>query len=298
MNAPISGAEQTALSVTLNMTDDVRRQLQQGETALVQARKYEIVCPGDAQLVAEEMNGYKRTIVRLEDLRKGFLKPAQEIIENAKSLFNPAIDSLKGAEQHCKRLLGDWDAKERTRIEAERQAAEATARKARQEAEAKAAAERARAEELAREERRKAAEAEERRRKAEAEGNARAAAAAAAEAAKATEKAAAAVENGEARATQLHLEAAAVASAAPVLERAKVAGASMRDNWVARRKDGVSAENAKSQIVAACAARPDLLGLLELNEGAINKLAKALKTSLNVPGYEARNEPIVSGSRK
>jgi hypothetical protein len=288
-----------ALSVALVMTDDIKAKLQEGEGALAGVKGYEITDHDTANAVAEEMNGYKRAIVKLEDLRKGFLRPAQEIIENAKSLFNPAIEGFKGAEAHCKLLLAGWSDKEQKRIAMANALREEAARKVRQEAEREAAAARARAEEAAAEARRKAQEAETARQKALAEGNARAAAAAAAEKAKQDERARSAVENGEAKAQEAHLIAAAQAAAAPVAEQQKVSGTSMRSNFVAVLLPNTTEEQAKAMIVEAIVkGRTDLLGLLDLNTGAINKLAKALKTAMIVPGYEAVDQPIVAGQRR
>jgi hypothetical protein len=298
-----------SLSVALVMTDDIKAKLQEGEGALAGVKGYEIANHDTAAAVAGEMNGYKRAIVKLEDLRKGFLRPAQEIIDNAKALFNPAIDGFKAAEAHCKTLLAGWDDKERKRIALENALREEAARKIRQEAEREAAVVRARADEAAAEARRKSEEAEAARRKALAEGNARAAATAAAEKAKQDERERAARENGEAKAQEALLAAAAQVAAAPVVEQAKVAGASMRDKWVA--KILVTDMEAKRLIVAAAAGvaivdgkrtlvspRPELLGVLDLGGPAIRKQAESLHEAFNIPGFEAVNEPIVAGSRK
>jgi len=287
------------LSVTLSFTDEIRQKLREGEGALAVAEAYEIDSPDMAQVAADELTTVKGAIVKIEELRKGFLEPAKKIIDNANALFNPALDGYRAAESTLKQRLAGWSEREKQRIALENARREEEARKARQEAEAKAAAERARAEQQAAEERRKAEEAEARRKQAEAEGNARAAAAAAAEVAKAQERAAAAVENGEAKAVEAHLSAAAsVVEAAPVVQ-AKIAGVQMRDNWSAELRSGTTPDQAKILIVQeAAAGRMDLLGIIEINESALNKLAKALKTNFNVPGYAAKNTPIVAGSRK
>jgi hypothetical protein len=300
MNTAVLETRPASLSVALVMTDDIKAKLQEGEGALAGVKGYEITDHDTAAAVAGEMNGYKRAIVKLEDLRKGFLRPAQEIIDNAKALFNPAIEGFEAAEAHCKTLLAGWDDKERKRIALENAQREEAARKIRQEAEREAAAIRARAEEAAAEARRKAQEAEAARVKALAEGNARAAAAAAAEKAKQAERERAAVENGEAKAQEAHLAAAAQVAAAPVVEQAKVAGTSMRDKWVAELAPGVAdVAAAKAMIVEAIGkGRTDLLGVLDVNESAIRKMAEGLMKAMSVPGFVAVNRPIVAGSRK
>lgn len=284
------------MSVVLVMDDTVRTQLRQGENALTAAQAYVIDCQEVAQLVSDERIGLAKRIDAIKAVQKKYIEPAQQIIENAKEMFNPAIKALTDARDYLGKSLLSWDQQEKARIARETAEREAAERKVRQEAEAKAAAERARAEEKAREERRKAAEAEEARRKALAEGNARAAAAAAAEAAKANERAEAAIEDGNAKAMQAQV--ATIAMAAPVQEPVKLAGSSVRDNWVAKLHQGMTEDDAKALIVNEAVSNPQLLGLLKLDMPAINKLAKALKKAMQVPGFTAVNEQTLAGSRK
>ena len=285
------------MSVVLHMTDDIRGQLMQGERALHVAEAFEIDSPEMAQAASDERASMASKIDRIKVLRKGFLAPAQQIMDNANALFNPAIQSLEAG----RKLLGDrllsWQLKEKQRIELENAEREARERKERQEAEARAAAEAARAAEIARKAEREAQEAEERRKAAEAEGNTRAAAAAAAEAARAQEKAAAAIENGEAKASMAHMAVPAVTTK-PAAAPAKIAGSTMRENWVAVLDKGVTEDDAKLLIVKAAVDNPMLLGLLKVDTSAINKMAKALKGQMRVPGYTAVDQPILAGSRK
>ena len=287
---------QDDLSVVLVMDDSVRAQLNQGEKAMSLAQAYVIDCQEVAQLASNERTELAKRIDAIKAAQKKYIEPAQQIIENAKEMFNPAIAALTEARDFLGNSLLAWDQQEKARIARENAEREAVKRKARQEAEAKAAAERARAEEKAREERRKASEAEEARRKALAEGNARAAAAAAAEAAKANERAEAAIEDGNAKAMQAQV--AVTAMAAPAVEQAKVAGSSVRDNWVAKLNQGLTEDDAKALIIKESVTNPQMLGLLKLDTAAINKLAKALKAAMSVPGYTAKNEPLMAGSRK
>jgi hypothetical protein len=297
MSAVLQEVPPQDLSVTLAVTEDIRRELQQTGRATAAATALIIDSPDMAQIAADEMNECKHRITRVEALYKGFIEPAKKIIAHAQSIFNPRLEDDRNAEVIYKQKIGAWQEVERKRIAVENAEREAAARKIRQEAEAKAAAEQARAAQQAAEARRKQQEAEEAQRKAQAEGNARAAAAAAAAAAKAQEQANQALENGAARAQQVQLEAAAQVSVAPVAEQVKIAGAQMRDNWVAvlSAKDE---DEAKAMIVAAVAARPDLLAYLTVNTKAINQSAKAQKKAMNIPGYVAENQPIVAGSRK
>lgn len=284
------------LAVQLSMPAETQATLRQYEGTRHVAEAYEIDSPEMAVEANNELRSIKASLKRLEELRKGFVAPAMQIVENARALFNPAIAGLTEGEKILKAKLLAWQQAEDRRIEEENRRIEEAARKARQEAEAKAAAERARADQQAAEANRKAQEAEEARRKAEAEGNARAAAAAAAEAAKQAERAAAAVENGEARAQVVQLQAAAaapVATAAPV----KLAGLSYRDNWIAILAVNTTETQAIQKIAAALADRPELVALLKLDMSAATKMAKALKENFRVPGLAAENQKQVA-SRK
>lgn len=296
MSAVLQQAKPADISVILHMDDSLQKQITQSEGALTLAQAFVIDSAEMAQLAADERRDLARRIDALKEARKKFLAPAQEIIENAKALFNPGIAALEGAREFIGNNLLEWDRQEKARIAAENAEREAQARKARQEAEAKAAAERARADEIAAAERRKAAEAEERRKKAEAEGNTRAAAAAAAEIAKANEHAQAVQENAAVAATEMLVSA--VAAAPPAVAAVKVAGSSVRENWVAELKPLVTEDHAKALIVSGCVSNPQLLGLLKLDTSAINKMAKALKKAMDVPGYVAVDKPQLAGSRK
>ncbi len=284
------------LSVHLHMDESLRSELSRAENSLAVAESFEIDCPEMAQMVATERTKLAQRIDRVKALRKGFLEPAEQIINNAKALFDPAIHALESSRNLLGTRLLAWDQAERARIAKENAEREAQARKARQEAEAKAAAELARANEIAAASRRQAQEAEEARRQAQAEGNARAAAAAAAESAKAMERAQAAQENATANAIRAQVEAAA--AVVPVATVAKIAGTSVRDNWVAELKVNISEPQAKAMIVKDAISNPQLMGLLKVDLPAINKLAKALKNAMSVPGYEAVNKPTLAGSRK
>ena len=296
MNAASEKPEATALSVVLKMDDATRAQLAQSEGALEVAKAYEIVDAASAELANTELRQQISALARIEEVRKGFVAPARQIIEHAQALFNPGIEGRKGAIAYLKNLLGVWTQKEQERVAAERRAAEDAARKARAEAEAAAAAARAKAEQEAAEMRRQAAEAEERRKKLESEGKAKEAAKAAAEAARKEEEARARQQEGEVKAGQAILAAAAVSSSQPaVVEAAAPAGFGTRDNWqVELERDEAYAI---AQIAAILPTKPELIGLLKLDLSAANKMAKALKKAMNVPGLRVVNNPT-SVSRK
>ena len=296
MSAVMQKQEDQNLSVVLTMDEATRDMLRTADGALVVAQEYVIDCPEMAQAASNERTDLAIRIDAIKMRRKKFIEPAQQIIANAEELFNPAITALTEARDMLGTGLLEWDRKEKVRIAKEKEERDAAERKARQDAEAEAAAARARAKEKADEENRKAREAEEARQKALREGNARAAAAAAAAAATAIERANAAIEEGEAKATQAQV--AVVAAAAPVAAPVKIVGTSVRENWVPVLKQGVTEEAAFEQIIQAAATDQQLCGLLKLDQPALNKLAKALKGAMRVPGYTAKDVSTLAGSRK
>jgi hypothetical protein len=297
------------LQVSLPVTAELRQQLTPAGVIAV-AESYTIDCPEMADMANTELRQVKARWKALDEMRKKFVEPARQMIANAQEMFNPALEQYAAAESIYKRKLTDWQNAEAARIQAENRKREEEARLARQKAEQEAAAARARAEEQAKEQRRQEEAARERQRQAEAEaerlrkeGDAaaaaaqtRAAQAAAAAAAAAAEKAVAVVENGNAKAAEAVMSAAAAAPVA--VAQAKVSGFSMRDNYIAEFAPGHDLADAKAAIVKAIGeGRTDLLALIELDMSAANKLAKALKQAMNVPGLVAVNRPVAA-SRK
>lgn len=288
------------LSVSLTMTPELAGELQREQGALALAQAYVIDGPEMAQEANKQLQLVKGRITRLKELKGGFIAPAKQIIANAESLFDPAIQANQQAEHHLKSALLTFQVEEERKAEEARRARDAEERRQRQEADAKAAAERARAEEQAREARRQAEEAEAARRKAEAEGNVRAAAAAAAEAAKATARADAAIENGEAKAQQAQLTAAAAQSQVEAPAPTALGGFSKRDNWVAELAVANDEEalrlivSAVTGIEPAKFVRPDLLAGVKLDWPTWNRLAKGLKKQMSVPGLRSVNKPIAA----
>lgn len=287
------------LTASLVMTQEQYAEIQREQGALEVARAYKI--EGTVEEQAElagaanlELQSVKRRIAIIEQHKDNFIAPAESIIASAKALFNPGLESLRGAETTLKAELTDYTARERTRIADEKRKAEDAARLARQKAEQEAAAARARAEQEAQQRQREADEAEKRRLAAVAEGNDRAAKAAAAEKAKAEEQVRSAIETGEAKAQTAQLAASAAAPTRRGSSAAPLKGFSTRDNWGAEMLPGFDDLAVKVAMVEAIATqgRADLLALLQLDMSACNKLAKALHEQMNVPGLAAKNNPI------
>ena len=154
MSAVMQKQEEQNLSVVLTMDDTTRDMLRQADGALVVAQEYVIDCAAMAQAASNERTSLAMRIDAMEKRRKKFIEPAEQIIANAKELFNPAIKALTAARDMLGSGLLEWDKKEKARVAKEKEEREAAERKARQEAEAAAAAARARAKEKADEENR------------------------------------------------------------------------------------------------------------------------------------------------
>lgn len=305
MSAVLEQTDAEEIRVSMQLTPEIRREIAQtGALAIAQA--YEVDCSEIAQALADERNAWAKRIDRLETMEKEALSPAKKMLSDmrawADKWFGPAKADLTAARGLAGEKLLTWEKQETARIAAENAVREAEARRIRQEAEAKAAVERARAEEVARETRRKVQEAEEALRKAQAVGDARAASRAAVAAARAAESERAVIENGEAKAQQAQLQAAAQIFAMPQVEAVKIEGQALKDNWVAELRPGVTMDQAKREIAVAIAGGDgSLLPLVDLNmaaRGPLNKLAAALKGAMNVPGFVAVNRQTLSGSRK
>ena len=108
--------EALPLSVNLAIPDKTRSRLKTFETAFDMVKDYTITDADTAAAVASEMNAYLRSIDELEVLRKKHIAPGLQVIQNAKDLFDPAINGLIAAKDFCKNLLSGWDVKERARV--------------------------------------------------------------------------------------------------------------------------------------------------------------------------------------
>ena len=276
---------QPEFSAVVRITPEVQSQIAASNGLLEKVRGYVIASNEQAQIVNVDLQSIKAAAKNLDGIRKSIVLPLDTARTNAQAFFVPALNVLKEAEDHCKRLLLGWQEKlDAERREAQRKADEEQ-RRIRQKQEAEAAAARAKAEEQAREARRKADEAEAARQKALAEGNARAAAEAAARAAKEQERAAAVLESAEAK-IALAEQTAPVIMAAPIAAP-EIRGFSSRTVWKARVTD-------KAALIRAAADRPDIAALLLVDDKAANRLAGALKSALNVPGLEAYEEKLAT----
>lgn len=285
------------ITVKIELTDAARAAMTANGTAIRLAESYVVDCHQVAGQAANEILLFNKQIAGIKLVYADLAKEPKATLEKLKAWFVPGVKEREQAIDIIKSRLKTWDEQERNRIALENQQRQQEQDRIRREAEAKARAEQERANQIARDKQAEADRQEANRKQAEAEGNTRAAAAAAAAKGKAEQEAAAATHVGQQKAEAHHLAAATAATAAPV-EQVKIAGTTMKDNWVAKLKPDVSEAEAKKLIVAAVATNPMLLGVINIDEGALNKLAKGLHEAFDVPGYVAVNDRIVAGKRK
>lgn len=286
------------ITLSIKLTDAVRSAMLANGAATRLAESYMIDCHEVAESAASDILVLNRQIAGIKTIKDDLEKEPKSTLAKIRAWFVPGITEREEAIDIIKSKLKGWDAQERTRIAVENKQREEAAAKIRREAEARSRAEEERAQQIARDKQREADEQEAKRKQAEAEGNTRAAAAAAAARGRAEQEAAAALNAGAAKSEQHHLAAAAATTSAAPVEQAKVAGSTMRDNWVAKLKPDTTYAQAKALIVAAAATNPMLLGVIEIDLSSLNKLAKGLHESFDVPGYVAVNDRLVAGKRK
>lgn len=79
-----------------------------------------------------------------------------------------------------------------------------------------------------------------------------------------------------------------VATAQPTYD--KSSAVQYRDNWSAEVTDMV-------KLVKYVAKNPALIGLLAVNQPALNSMARSMKESLDIPGVEPKNNRVVASGR-
>lgn len=233
------------------------------QSALAVVQAITIDSPEMFEAAGMELRGIKQKIEALESQRVKLVKPLNDTVKNINDLFRKPLALLNDASSALRgTMLTYQDEQDRIRREAEdkaRRLAEAEQARLREEA-----AERDR---LAREEaarlQAKAAESTSR-----------------AEAQALEQRAHEVQQQGAAEAATLR-DTADIVTAAPVAVMApKAAGISTRETYKAEVTD-------KQKLVAYIAAHPDFLNLLDVNATALNQMAKALKSNLNLPGVRA-----------
>ncbi len=231
----------------------------QSSNLLVMAEGYIITTPEQALNAGEDLKEIKALKRQLEKKRTAITGPINTALKEINALFKPAKKWLTMAEVMMKGKLKTYiSEQERIAQEAQRKADE-KARKRREKLEAKAAA--ARAEEEAARAAIAKAESDE----------ARAAAAALAE--KQAKKAAKLEEKAEI------VQAPVISTTAPKLE-----GIHTRVTWRAE------VTNKLAFIKFVVEQRPDLMGVIEIDQSKLNGYARLLKEEFDMPGVEAKAE--------
>lgn len=286
------------LAIKIELTDAARAAMTANGGCLRLAESYEIDSHDIAELAAAEILAFNKQIANITAMHDDLAKEPKATIAKLRAWFVPGIKEREEAIGILKTRLKLWNEHETARIALENKRRQDEADRVRREAEAKARAEQERAAQIARDKQREADEQEALRAKAEAEGNTRAAAAAAAAKGRAEQESAAAIQVGQDKAEHHHMASAAATTTAAPKVAPKVAGVSMKDNWIAKLKPDVTEAEAKRLIVAAAPAAPMLLGVIEISQGSLNKLAKGLHEAFDVPGYVAFNDRQVAGKHK
>lgn len=242
---------------------------------LASAQGYVIDSPTMYELAADDLRSVKALAKVVEEKRTAITGPMNAALKAVNNLFRAPTTYLEQAESTLKGAMLTYDREQQRKADEARRAAEKAAREERERIEAEA-----------RNVARKAKEEADRIAKEAAD------AAAAGDAAKAEElqhQATAAVEAGAAEAQSIALAAELVTAApVPVATAApKVSGLSTRQNWKARLID-------KMALIQFIAAHPEHQHLIDVNQSAINQLAKAQKDAMNLPGVEAYPDAVMS----
>ena len=253
--------ETNLITLTVEQPDEAL--FKQSEYLLALAQDYKITSSEMAINGSEDLKAIKALAKQLNSKRLAATGPINKALKEINSWFKPARDWLSDAEMLMKTKLLEYQ-REQDRIarEAQRKADE-KARKQRERIEAKAAA--ARAEEEAARAAIAKAESDE----------ARAAAAALAE--KQAKKAAKLEEKAEI------VQAPVISTTAPKLE-----GVHTRVTWKAEVTDKTAF------IKFIVEQRPDLMGVIEIDQSKLNGYARLLKEEFDMPGVEAKAEKSIA----
>ena len=228
------------------------------------------------EIAASELSAIKKRAKELEAKRVSLTKPLDEVKKGLMDLFRVPLEKLTSAETAIKKaMIAYTDEQERKRREEQarldaiaRQQREALEREAKEKAELAAKAEAAAKEEQA---------------KIAAIANAETRAKLEAENAEKAEAAKAAAAEAEA----LQLAAAVVTPQVAVQNTAQAAGVSARVNWKAEVLN-------KAELIAFIANNQQYANLLDVNQSALNQLARGMRDLMKIPGVKAYQEKIIA----
>lgn len=264
---------------------DAAGMLTETEGTLTCVKEIHITSAAMYDLAADELRTIKARAKELDEKRKTITVPLDNAKKAVMDLFRRPIELLAEAEGVLKKGMLTYNDQQEALRRAEQARLDAIAKAERERLEAEARAERARIE--AEFKARAAIEA-----KAAAEALAQAKGKEAKEAAiRAAEEAAIRAaqdkERQEAEAAAIELTASVIT--APVALAAPVAasGTSVRWTWKARCVD-------KAELVKFVSVNPQFLNLIDVNDSALNQLARAMKESMKISGCEAYIEKGIS----
>lgn len=222
-------------------------------------------------LAVDEIRMMQAKLKELDGKRRGITDSLNAVVKSINALFKPATDRLTFAIDALKGAVLTYD-EEQARLERKRR--EAAERAAREEA-ARLAAEAAELARIAEEQARDLAKQADDQADA---GNVESATATAMAADIKRQAAQAEVIAAQAQA------GSAIASAAISRPAAKSAGgAGSRTKWVGEVTD-------KAALIRHIAQHPELIELLDVNQGAVDRMAGALKSAMNIPGITPREK--------
>lgn len=242
---------------------------------LTSAQSFVIDSPTMYELAAADLQKVKGLSKDVEEKRTAITGPLNQAVKAVNDLFRAPKEYLASAERALKGAMLTYDREQQRKAEEARREAERVAREERQRIEAEARETARRAQEEADRIAKEAADA--------------AAAGDAAKAAELQQQASDTAAAGAAQAETIAMEAEMVTAApVPVATAApKVAGLSTRQNWKARLTD-------KMALIAFIAQHPEHQHLLDVNQSALNQLAKAQKDAMRLPGVEAYPDAVMS----
>jgi hypothetical protein len=213
------------------------------------------------EAAADELKAIKKAAKELEDKRVGITKPIDEAKKAVMDLFRRPLEILGEAETVLKRAMITY-ADEQEKIRREEQA--------KLDAIAKAERERLAAEAKAKQE-----EAERLAQAAQDSGD---------------EQAFAQAAQAAAEAQVMESTVAVMTAPTATTAAAKVSGISARGVWKAECTDKIA-------LIKFIAQNDAFINLLDVNQSALNQLAKAMKQTLNLPGVRAYEERSLAATK-
>lgn len=264
----------SVIDLRIDASKDVGEESQGARLALASALTWtteNVTSLTVCQMVSAELNAIVARKKALNERRLSITRPLDQAKASTMELFRPSVETLEQGEAHLKLVINTfYDREERKRQEEERRLREEQ-RKEQERLQAEAAERRIEAERQAQEKERQAAEAA---KAGHAEGQQLALIAAQE-----------VRQQGQMEAEALQQQAAVVPAA--IVAETKVAGTSRSEKFVAAVID-------KHALIKYVAENPEWLNLLDVNQVALNGIARSQKTDCRIPGVKVERDFIVS----